>query len=100
LIVRVARYRVKEGRESEFEQMMREVAIPMLKKQRGIMVAYIGRAIEPERRHQYVTVTVWRSLEDIKVFAGPEWDRIVVLPGEEDMLDGPPELEQSESLES
>ena len=80
--------------------MMREVAIPMLKRQKGIMVAYIGRALEPERQHQYVTVTVWRSLEDVKSFAGRDWDRVVVLPGEEKMLDGPPELEQSESLES
>jgi heme-degrading monooxygenase HmoA len=100
LIVRVARYRVKEGREQEFEQLMREVAIPLLKRQKGIMVAYIGRAIEPERRHHYVTVTVWRSLDDLQLFAGPEWNRVVVLPDEEDMLDGPPELEQSESLES
>jgi hypothetical protein len=53
LIVRVARYRVKSGREKEWEHLMVERGIPMLKAQRGIMVVYIGRAMEPERNHQY-----------------------------------------------
>ena len=100
MIVRVARYRVKEGLEKDWESMMLETGIPYLKSQRGIMVVYIGRALEPERAHQYVTVTVWRSMEDVKIFAGDLWDRVVVLPNEAEMLNGPPELEQSESLES
>jgi heme-degrading monooxygenase HmoA len=100
LIVRIARYRVKEGREEEFEKLLRDEAIPMLKRQRGIMVAYIGRAIEPERRYQYVTVTVWRSLDDVKAFAGDKWNEVVVLDKEAEMLDGKPELEQSESVDS
>ena len=100
MIVRVARYRVKPGLEKDWEQLMMEHGIPLLKSQRGIMVVYIGRAMEPERSHQYVTVTVWRSLDDVKAFAGADWDRVVVLPEEDGMLDGPPTLEQSESLES
>jgi len=100
LIVRIARYRVKPGREKNWEQMMVEHGIPMLKAQRGIMVVYIGRAMEPERSHQYVTVTVWRSLDDVKAFAGADWDRVVILPDEAAMLEGLPMLEQSESLES
>ena len=79
---------------------MVEHGIPMLKAQRGIMVVYIGRAMEPERSHQYVTVTVWRSLDDVKAFAGADWDRVVILPDEAAMLEGLPMLEQSESLES
>ena len=100
MIVRVARYRVKLGREREWERLMVERGIPLLKAQRGIMVVYIGRAMEPERSHQYVTVTVWRSLDDVKAFAGSDWDRVVVLPDEAEMLEGDPMLEQSESLES
>jgi heme-degrading monooxygenase HmoA len=100
LIVRVARYRVKEGREEQFEKMLRASALPWLRRQKGIMVAYIGRAIEPERRFQYVTVTVWRSLEDVKAFAGESWKQVVLLEGEAELLDGPPQLEQSESLEA
>jgi heme-degrading monooxygenase HmoA len=100
LIVRVARYRVKRGREKEWEKLMVDRGIPMLKSQRGIMVVYIGRAIEPERSHQYITVTVWRNLDDVKAFAGADWNRVVVMPDEAAMLDGPPMLEQSESLES
>ena len=79
---------------------MVEQGIPALKAQRGIMVVYIGRALEPERNHQYVTVTVWRGLDDVKAFAGADWSRVVVMPYEADMLEGEPELEQSESLES
>jgi heme-degrading monooxygenase HmoA len=100
LIVRVARYRVKDGREQQFEKMLREKALPWLRRQRGIMVAYIGRAIEPERRFQYVTVTVWRSLDDVKAFAGDSWNTVVLLEGEAELLDGAPQLEQSESLEA
>ena len=100
MIVRVARYRVKLGREREWERLMVERGIPLLKAQRGIMVVYIGRAMEPERSHQYVTVAVWRSLDDVKAFAGSDWDRVVVLPDEAEMLEGDPMLEQSESLES
>lgn len=96
----MARYRVKSGREKEWEHLMVERGIPMLKAQRGIMVVYIGRAMEPERNHQYVTVTVWRSLEDVTNFAGSDWDRVVVIPDEADMLEADPILEQSESLES
>ena len=100
MIVRIARYRVKPGREKNWEQMMVDHGIPLLKAQRGIMVVYIGRAMEPERSHQYVTVTVWRSLDDVKAFAGADWDRVVILPDEAAMLEGLPMLEQSESLES
>ena len=98
MIVRIARYRVKRGREQDFEELMHETGIPMLKQQRGIMVVYIGRPLEPERRHQYVTVSVWRSLDDVKAFAGDRWQEVVVMPEEADLLDGPPQLEQSESL--
>jgi heme-degrading monooxygenase HmoA len=100
LIVRIARYRVKPGMEKDWEQMMVEHGIPLLKSQRGIMVVYIGRPMEPERSHQYVTVTVWRSLDDVKAFAGADWDRVVILPYEAEMLEAEPVLEQSESLES
>jgi heme-degrading monooxygenase HmoA len=100
LIVRIARYRVKPGMEKDWEKMMVEQGIPLLKSQRGIMVVYIGRAMEPERNHQYVTVTVWRSLDDVKAFAGSDWERVVVLPYEAHMLEDEPALEQSESLES
>jgi heme-degrading monooxygenase HmoA len=86
--------------EKDWEQMMLEHGIPLLKSQRGIMVVYIGRAMEPERDHQYVTVTVWRSLDDVKAFAGSDWDRVVILPYEAEMLEAAPVLEQSESLES
>ena len=100
MIVRVARYRVKAGYEKEWELMMVERGIPLLKSQRGIMVVYIGRPLEPERSHQYVTVTVWRGLDDVKAFAGADWNRVVVMPEEAEMLEGEPTLEQSESLES
>ena len=100
MIVRLARYRVKPGLEKDWERLMTEHGIPLLKSQRGIMVVYIGRAMEPERSHQYVTVTVWRSLDDVKAFAGADWDRVVILPDEAAMLEGLPMLEQSESLES
>ena len=99
MIVRVARYRVKEGREEDFETLMRDQGIPQMKQQPGLMVAYVGRALEPERSHHYMTVTVWRSLDDVRQFGGSEWQQVVFLvPEARDMLEGPPELEQSESL--
>ena len=49
MIVRVARYRVKPGLEKDWEQLMTEHGIPLLKSQRGIMVVYIGRPMEPSR---------------------------------------------------
>ncbi len=81
MIVRVFRALVHPGKQQEFKAKVNQLSIPLVQRQRGLIAYYSGgpTSASPE---EFVMITVWRSLDDLKSFAGEDWNRSVI-PEEE-----------------
>jgi heme-degrading monooxygenase HmoA len=81
MIVRVFRARVRTGSAADFEVMLREQSIPLLAAADGLVSWWAGRPLG--ETGEFVVVTVWRDLESLQDFAGPDWQREGVIPADE-----------------
>jgi heme-degrading monooxygenase HmoA len=85
MIIRVFRPTIQPGKESEFESFLRDTAIPLLTRQKGLVAQHVGRSIEPSST-EYVYVTVWEDVESVKAFAGEQWQEAVITPDDEHLI--------------
>jgi heme-degrading monooxygenase HmoA len=85
VVVRVFRVRVQPGKEDEFERFVIETGIPMVKAQEGCTHVTAGKS-RWSGQPEFVVVTHWRSVDALQAFAGPDWQKAVIEPEEEDML--------------
>ena len=83
--MRVFRPTIHPGKEVEFEAFLREVAVPLVSRQSGLVAQYVGRPRDPSST-EYVFVTVWEDVESIRAFAGERWQQAVITPEEEHLL--------------
>lgn len=81
MIVRVFRAKTHPGKEAEFEQKVRELSIPLVKRQSGMVMYFAGNPLDSDSQ-EFVMVTLWNSTADLKCFAGEDW-RQAVIPEEE-----------------
>ena len=86
MIVRVFRARIKPGKQMEFEQFVKEQAIPSVSKQEGVIAQFAGRPLG-SNKNEFVFVSVWNSLEELKAYAGGDWEKSVIEPGEDALLE-------------
>lgn len=73
---------------SEAEQYLdylNETGIPDYKATEGNQGVYVLRRIEQSHAH-FLLVTLWESLEAIKRFAGPDYEKAKYYPRDEDYL--------------
>jgi len=85
VIIRVFRPTIHPGKEGEFEEFLRDTAIPMVSRQLGLVAQHVGRPREPSST-EYLYVTVWDDVESIRAFAGERWQEAVITPDEEHLL--------------
>jgi heme-degrading monooxygenase HmoA len=85
MIVRVFRARVRPGKQAEFEAKVRELSIPLVKAQRGLVAFYSGRPMKSSP-DEFVMVTIWESMEHLQAFAGDDWDHSVIPEPERPLL--------------
>jgi heme-degrading monooxygenase HmoA len=85
VIVRVFRGQVRPGMGPAFERFVRDRALPQLRSRPGMLSAHLGLPT-PATPDEYMVITVWRDLESLRAFAGPDWDRVVVGPDEARLL--------------
>jgi heme-degrading monooxygenase HmoA len=85
VIIRVFRPTIHPGKEREFEQFLRETAVPRVSQQSGIVAQHVGRPRDPSST-EYLYVTVWEDVESIRAFAGERWQEAVIAPEEEQLL--------------
>lgn len=81
MIVRVFRAQVRPGATADFEAAIREHSIPLVQGADGLVSWCAGRPLG--QRGEFVMVTVWRDLESLREFAGPDWQREGVIPAAE-----------------
>ncbi|HLW51598.1 MAG TPA: antibiotic biosynthesis monooxygenase family protein [Candidatus Angelobacter sp.] len=85
MIVRVFRALVHPGKQAEFEAKVRELSIPLVKAQRGLVAFYSGRPLE-SNPEEFAMVTLWESLAHLKAFAGEDWNHSVIPEEERPLL--------------
>jgi len=86
MIIRVFRAKVRPGKADEFERLVREQSVPMVKKQRGVIAVYAGRPVG-SNSNEFTVTSVWKDLTDIKAFAGKDWEKSVIPPDELPLLE-------------
>jgi len=86
MILRIFRARVQPGKQAEFEVKVGQHSIPLARKQRGLVHLYAGRpvATSPD---EFAIITIWRSLNDLKAFAGENWNQSIIPDAERPLLD-------------
>jgi heme-degrading monooxygenase HmoA len=85
VIIRVFRPTIHPGKKSEFESFLRDTAIPLVSRQKGLVAQQVGRPRDPSST-EYVYVTVWEDVESVRAFAGERWQEAVITPEEEQLL--------------
>jgi len=85
MIVRVFRARVNLGKEDEFERFVIERGVPMVEAAEGCTHVTAGKSGWSEQP-EFVVVTHWTSVDALRAFAGPDWQKAVIEPQEEHML--------------
>lgn len=86
MIMRIFRARVKSGRRSDFERLCQEKSIPLMRKQPGLITIQVGKPMD-RRPDEFVLVSVWKDLESLKTWAGEDWNSVVVMPGEAEIIE-------------
>ena len=79
MILRIYRARIVAGREQEFEALARVHGVASLRKARGCTAFHFGWSVPAG---EFVTTSYWASLEDVKAFAGADWQKPVIPPEE------------------
>lgn len=86
MIIRVFRARVRTGQAAEFKQQVREVSVPLVRAQKGMLMYLAGEPL-PSETDEFVMVTLWDNLDSLKAFAGEEWWNSVIPDAEIPLLE-------------
>ena len=81
MIVRVFRAKTHPGKQTAFKQKVEELSIPLVSAQSGMVAYFAGKPVDTDS-DEFVMVTIWNSLADLKSFAGDDWQKAVI-PEEE-----------------
>lgn len=99
MIVRVWSCRCKRGKQDEFENFIRSELLPTLRQIDGCLYAIAAKDFAG-RQPKVMLVTVWKNLDSLKSFTGPQWRRRIVNPKAATFISGKPELEHFDLLEA
>jgi len=69
-----------------YEQYMREVALPGYANVAGNRSVLMLRRAREDNHTEFTMVTVWDSLDNIIAFAGPDPERAVFYPRDDELL--------------
>lgn len=76
-ILRVYRARPRKGQEAAYEEFLRTITLPFLRRQSGMKQATVGRSFGEDKTEVLVT-TLWSSAEHLRKAAGRNWEEGVV----------------------
>jgi heme-degrading monooxygenase HmoA len=85
VIVRVLTARVKPGRVSHFNALIRQ-QLPILREQPGLVYVKLARRLEPDGGEEVVLFEEWRDPDSLYGWAGSDISKPHLLPGAEDSL--------------
>src|SRR5213596_2471090 len=85
MIVRVFQARPVEGKEAEYERLLREEALPLMRKVPGLRGLYVGRALD-RTPPSFLIISLWPDLAAMQALVGENWAQPMALPGEADLV--------------
>lgn len=85
MIIRVLRLTVREDRLEDFKRHMNEVALPRVRSQPGLVSINVGQP-RPDAPSTYCFVMTWDSIASLKDFAGEDWEKPIIMEGEEELI--------------
>lgn len=85
MIIRIFRVTAEPGRRDDFESFLREEALPMMKRQPGLVSITAGLP-EEATPDEFCLVMVWESVEALSAFAGEDWRRPHIHPDEKGVV--------------
>ena len=86
MILRIFRAVIREGRISDFKNMVQEQSIPWLKDSDGMLGYFPGEPYGDNER-EFTMVTLWRDLDALKAFCGEDWNNPVVTEDEAPLVE-------------
>jgi len=81
MILRVFRARAKPGQRAAVERMQVELGVPVVAGKPGLVTFFAAKPATKDG-DEFSFITVWKDLESLKRWAGPNWQE-AVLPEEE-----------------
>jgi DNA-binding winged helix-turn-helix (wHTH) protein/heme-degrading monooxygenase HmoA len=84
-IVRVFRGRVWPGAQQEYARMLFEEAVPQFRSHQGLVDITVAEPIHPGD-DEFLVISVWRSLADLRDFVGERWYEAKMVPPEQELL--------------
>ena len=85
MIARIWRGTTPAEKSEEYLQYLNETGVPDYRGTEGNRGVYVLRRIEGEEA-QFLTLSFWESMDDIKRFAGPEPEKAKYYPEDEEFL--------------
>ncbi|MCA8927971.1 MAG: antibiotic biosynthesis monooxygenase [Alphaproteobacteria bacterium] len=85
MIVRIFQVTVQDGKRAEFEDFFRNTALPLMKRQPGL-VSLTASVPRPETPNDFSMVMVWKDLEAMKAFVGEDWQSAHIHPDEAELV--------------
>lgn len=77
MIIRVFRARPKLGKAGELADLVKEISIPFVDGQPGLLARYTGRGIG-STGEEIAMITVWEDLNAMKNMTGENWESEVI----------------------
>ena len=85
MIVRVLTARVKPGRASQFNALIRQ-QLPLMRAQPGLVYVKLARRLEPDGGEEVILFEEWRDADSVYKWAGGNLVRPRLVPGSEEEL--------------
>ncbi|TDQ25716.1 antibiotic biosynthesis monooxygenase [Tenacibaculum caenipelagi] len=77
MIVRVFKAIIFSDKQDEFKSFFTKIALPLIKKQEGVIDTVIGLPIDNSSQ-EFMMISYWRDIESLKKFAGVDWRNAVI----------------------
>jgi hypothetical protein len=98
MIVRVWSCTCKRPKLEGFKNFIRGEFLPVLRRNDGCVQALVAQDMSL-RHPRVIIITVWRDLDSIKRFTGPQWRNAIVNPKAALFISGEPKLEHFELID-
>ena len=85
MIARVWHGYTKPEQADTYEEMLRNTILPGIHRVAGYKGCYVLRKGEGAEV-EFITVTLWESMDAVRQFAGPNYETPVIVPEAEDLL--------------